>query len=75
MLIVSHVSLRFEDPKRVKEILNDKKEIKILKKKIYVFPAYSCLLAEMPKLGETWTGDLKAAVKSAEVIFLKFNSY
>lgn len=55
--ISSHASVRFENEDRVKEILSEKKNLKVLGKKLYVSPAYRCLLMDMPKLGEPWLGD------------------
>lgn len=68
----SHASFRFGSLDRVKAILSETKSPKILGKKVYVFPAYICLLADMPKLGETWTGDQKAAAKSVDAALVCF---
>ncbi|XP_032795025.2 U3 small nucleolar RNA-associated protein 25 [Daphnia magna] len=52
-----HAAFRFENVDRVNAILTEKTEDEILGKKVYIAPAYSCLLTDMPKLGEPWTGD------------------
>lgn len=68
----SHASFRFGSLDRVKAILSETKSPKILGKKVYLIPAYSCLLADMPKLGETWTGDQKTAAKSVDAALVCF---
>lgn len=50
-LFVSHAALRFNDTERVAQILKCK-FLKIAGKKVYVFPAYTELLCDDPKLGE-----------------------
>ncbi|XP_057378440.1 neurofilament light polypeptide-like [Daphnia carinata] len=52
-----HAAFRFEDAERVKAILAANPTNEILGKKVYIGPAYECLLTDMPKLGEPWLGD------------------
>jgi hypothetical protein len=50
-LLFSHAYLGFDNAERAAEILSST-DLKIAGKKVYVFPAYSDLLQELPDLGE-----------------------
>ncbi|KAI9553530.1 hypothetical protein GHT06_021450 [Daphnia sinensis] len=52
-----HAAFGFDDTERVKAILADNPHKEFLGKKVYIAPAYKCLLEDMPKLGEPWAGN------------------